>query len=68
MAKETTALVGSAPTRAGLEKLAQQYFYGKVVLQDGGKILNSSGTGHLAHFTWELKHKRYRLLRTNQTT
>lgn len=56
-------LIASSPTKEGLTKMVNQYFYGTgLQLLDNGDILNSSGTGHLKSFKWELKRKRYRLI------
>jgi len=55
-------LVASSATKEGLQKMVDAYFYGHCILEDGGKILNSTKTGHLQYFKWEVKRKRFRLI------
>jgi len=55
-------LISSSATKENLQRIVNAYFYGNCILEEGGKILNSSRTGHIKCFKWEVKGKRYRLV------
>lgn len=60
-----TTLVTSAPTREGLLKQVQSYFYSSNIFIQGEEVHNS--TGALKHFRVKHKAKRWRLERIAQS-